>query len=1067
MSRGRSGDYSRSNEVDYFDNPSKLFKRVEERSWTGALSRLERNPKEAQIWVVRRNYDGAVTWKRLPIHEACMHSPPPNVVLALLTKYPEGAKEIDSNQRSPLHLACANRASVEVVRHLLMANPDAIFEEDVYFKTPPQIMLESKNPDHDVVAALKKGPKYYKKKIEEARARMDAEKSPDRERVRSRAPTSSRSTRRNEEVDKAQKEMIGNLEEELGKFSQKLAASLDQENHLKNQVKSLEKEIESLKDAIEEESEENEKDLKLLEEVQQSEQQMKRRLEVKEYHEKLAAEKVKDLERKLEAAIEAMKEAETSFFDERNKNQRNVTSLKMETKENGKEVEHLRFQLEKLEEERRVSKKEMQKLRTSITKHKESAGVLKSQFEKLSKEKKQIEKEMEILDSHLFTMDNEKKQIVAKLKQYEMELMSLRGVANEIENARAEVGEKNNQLNGKDEKIVKSAEVIRNLSSRLNDAEQRQGEKEMQLYSENQELCRELSELGEKIHIMERQNASILHEHSGLEAEFKVLQDRFHAADMERTESRTIISQLREDMSKLSNSSRETEQGLKEKLATSESLNMRSEAMCKGFQEELASTNSQINTLIRNKEDLQKTVYELQGKANETGTMEIRLSEQKKAFELEKNTGDTYKNGLENTVKNLTEKLAKAESNLSRNAVSKHELGVIKAENKQILESFKVSEEEKDMLLNKVDLMMQELEGNAHDAGALMNYQEHISELEHERENLYERLESQERLNIELRQLIEEHESEESKSISEFEQRLEMLEEAKAREINLLKKEQDHLREQIRNLMKQNHKNAESDEKNETNSVRSVERNSRKASLREKLASIEASSHVGSPPHVGSPRRSSEIVNDKMDTMSHVSGITTSVASVPPPPLDYVNDLDAHVDKQWNNESFKKERLRSALSTMSTTGLSMGGSSNKGKFSLRSSSSVGPGLGDPTAHSRRHDMNGSHFEDLDHVPKSQKHRSFSSKRSPGSPTRRSSSFSEQYNSTSNRFPRNSASSVGPGIEHKRQPHSDYGNTGISRSRSFSREDARDSSPSIDRSRLMSLMSKYSSSDSPV
>jgi hypothetical protein len=328
-------------------------------------------------------------------------------------------------------------------------------------------------------------------------------------------------------------------------------------------------------------------------------------------------------------------------------------------------------------------------------------------------------------------------------------------------------------------------------------------------------------------------------------------------------------------------------------------------------------------------------------------------------------------------------------------------------------------------------------------------------------------LESQERLNIELRQLIEEHESEESKSISEFEQRLEMLEEAKAREINLLKKEQDHLREQIRNLMKQNHKNAESDEKNETNSVRSVERNSRKASLREKLASIEASSHVGSPPHVGSPRRSSEIVNDKMDTMSHVSGITTSVASVPPPPLDYVNDLDAHVDNQWNNESFKKERLRSALSTMSTTGLSMGGSSNKGKFSLRSSSSVGPGLGDPTAHSRRHDMNGSHFEDLDHVPKSQKHRSFSSKRSPGSPTRRSSSFSEQYNSTSNRFPRNSASSVGPGIEHKRQPHSDYGNTGISRSRSFSREDARDSSPGIDRSRLMSLMSKYSSSDSPV
>ena len=65
--------------------------------------------------------------------------------------------------------------------------------------------------------------------------------------------------------------MIQNLEEEIGRFSKKLAASYDQENHLKNHVNSLGREIESLKGAIEEESEENEKDLKLLEEVQLSE----------------------------------------------------------------------------------------------------------------------------------------------------------------------------------------------------------------------------------------------------------------------------------------------------------------------------------------------------------------------------------------------------------------------------------------------------------------------------------------------------------------------------------------------------------------------------------------------------------------------------------------------------------------------------------------------------------------------------------------------------------------------------------------------------------------------------
>ena len=51
-----------------------------------------------------------------------------------------------------------------------------------------------------------------------------------------------------------------------------------------------------------------------------------------------------------------------------------------------------------------------------------------------------------------------------------------------------------------------------------------------------------------------------------------------------------------------------------------------------------------------------------------------------------------------------------------------------------------MSEEEKEMLLNKVDLMMQELEGNANDSGAVIKYQERIDELEHKRNSLYDRL---------------------------------------------------------------------------------------------------------------------------------------------------------------------------------------------------------------------------------------------------------------------------------------------------------------------------------------
>ena len=86
-----------------------------------------------------------------------------------------------------------------------------------------------------------------------------------------------------------------------------------------------------------------------------------------------------------------------------------------------------------------------------------------------------------------------------------------------------------------------------------------------------------------------------------------------------------------------------------------------------------------------------------------------------------------------------------------------------------------------------------------------------------------------------------------------------MLEEAKAREVNLLKDEQDHLREQIRNLTNQNKKIAES-----KHEVKDDERMSKKVSMRERLASIEAASQTASPQH------SSDIVNDKSDIMSHV-----------------------------------------------------------------------------------------------------------------------------------------------------------------------------------------------------
>ena len=54
---------------DYFKNPTKLFKLIEECKWKDASQYLLTNKDEASIWVIKRDLNNSITWRRLPIHE--------------------------------------------------------------------------------------------------------------------------------------------------------------------------------------------------------------------------------------------------------------------------------------------------------------------------------------------------------------------------------------------------------------------------------------------------------------------------------------------------------------------------------------------------------------------------------------------------------------------------------------------------------------------------------------------------------------------------------------------------------------------------------------------------------------------------------------------------------------------------------------------------------------------------------------------------------------------------------------------------------------------------------------
>ena len=177
-------------EVDYYHNPTELFRWINYRRWDGARSRVITNPDEASVWVVsRHSTDSRVLWRQLPLHLVCMQScidasclddenrdssesgsrgsahssadeatiqrQIEDLVEELLEAYPEGAYMQDDQGMLPLH-SCLNAINAssypnEKVLYLLVtANAGALRASDRYGRKPMDILRE-KDVHHPVI----------------------------------------------------------------------------------------------------------------------------------------------------------------------------------------------------------------------------------------------------------------------------------------------------------------------------------------------------------------------------------------------------------------------------------------------------------------------------------------------------------------------------------------------------------------------------------------------------------------------------------------------------------------------------------------------------------------------------------------------------------------------------------------------------------------------------------------------------------------------------------------------------------------------------------------------------
>lgn len=133
-------------ECDYDTNPTILYQAIEAKQWDYAASLFVEGKCEGQsgTWVVRKETNGKLRWRLLPLHAAIIFGSPLTLIECLLADYPTAAQCKDDQGMLPLHLAFRNEgsASWEIIEELLTAYPHAIFVKDRKGRTPLQCGIQ-------------------------------------------------------------------------------------------------------------------------------------------------------------------------------------------------------------------------------------------------------------------------------------------------------------------------------------------------------------------------------------------------------------------------------------------------------------------------------------------------------------------------------------------------------------------------------------------------------------------------------------------------------------------------------------------------------------------------------------------------------------------------------------------------------------------------------------------------------------------------------------------------------------------------------------------------------------
>jgi hypothetical protein len=139
-------------ECDYDTSPTDLYQAIEAMQWDFVLGMFSDNVsevaaasvnKQCATWVVRKESNGKLRWRLLPLHAACIFQAPSMVILLLLQEFPPSAAAKDDQGMLPLHLAFRQQPmNFTVLEELMTAYPGGVTVKDRRGRTPLQAVAQ-------------------------------------------------------------------------------------------------------------------------------------------------------------------------------------------------------------------------------------------------------------------------------------------------------------------------------------------------------------------------------------------------------------------------------------------------------------------------------------------------------------------------------------------------------------------------------------------------------------------------------------------------------------------------------------------------------------------------------------------------------------------------------------------------------------------------------------------------------------------------------------------------------------------------------------------------------------